>query len=300
MGANVLTTAQEEPTDHPANFFVNADLTTAEGCETVASAVISQLGGVDIIVHVLGGSSSPGGGFCCAGRKRMAARAGLEPNACRAIGPSVAACHASARQRRGHSCSRRFSVKPTLPSRPPPMQLQRAPCRRTARACQGSLSEGRPRPERRAQLDPETEASIALAQRLASQAGVDYEGGKRIIMDSLGGIPLGRPSLPSEVAKSHRVSGFTPRAATIPGYRSTSSTAAIPLSSRTGSLDLSGKAAPFEGAHAQWHSASAPTFCAGKQLARTSRCRRHKHHVIPCSASMRLHDPCPASLLVSQ
>ena len=46
----------------------------------------------------------------------------------------------------------------------------------------------------------ETEAAVALAERLASQAGTDYEGGKKIIMDALGGIPLGRPSTPQEVA----------------------------------------------------------------------------------------------------
>jgi NAD(P)-dependent dehydrogenase (short-subunit alcohol dehydrogenase family) len=39
-----------------------------------------------------------------------------------------------------------------------------------------------------------------LAERLAQQAGTDYEGGQRIIMNSLGGIPLGRPAKPKEVA----------------------------------------------------------------------------------------------------
>lgn len=46
----------------------------------------------------------------------------------------------------------------------------------------------------------ETEASVALAERLAQQAGTDYEGGKQIIMKALGGIPLGRPVKPKEVA----------------------------------------------------------------------------------------------------
>ena len=46
----------------------------------------------------------------------------------------------------------------------------------------------------------ETEAAIALAERLAQQAGTDYEGGKQIIMKGLGGIPLGRPTKPKEVA----------------------------------------------------------------------------------------------------
>src|SRR5260221_8967657 len=45
----------------------------------------------------------------------------------------------------------------------------------------------------------ETEAAVALAQRLAAQAGTDYEGGKQIIMKGLGGIPLGRPAKPKEL-----------------------------------------------------------------------------------------------------
>jgi NAD(P)-dependent dehydrogenase (short-subunit alcohol dehydrogenase family) len=46
----------------------------------------------------------------------------------------------------------------------------------------------------------ETDAAVALAERLAREAGADYEGGKKIIMNALGGIPLGRPTKPGEVA----------------------------------------------------------------------------------------------------
>ncbi len=46
----------------------------------------------------------------------------------------------------------------------------------------------------------ETEASARLAERLAAEAGTDLEGGKRMIMDALGGIPIGRPSTPGEIA----------------------------------------------------------------------------------------------------
>ena len=62
----------------------------------------------------------------------------------------------------------------------------------------------------------ETEASVALAERLAAEAGTDYEGGKRIIMDSLGGIPIGRPSKPEEVASLIAFLA-SPQAATITG-----------------------------------------------------------------------------------
>lgn len=46
----------------------------------------------------------------------------------------------------------------------------------------------------------ETDASVKLAERLAAEAGTDPEEGKRMIMASLGGIPLGRPTKPEEVA----------------------------------------------------------------------------------------------------
>lgn len=42
--------------------------------------------------------------------------------------------------------------------------------------------------------------SNGLALRLAKPAGTDYASGVRMIMKSLGGIPLGRPAEPDEVA----------------------------------------------------------------------------------------------------
>ena len=63
LGAQVLTTARSRPETMPENLFVAADLTTQEGCLTVAEAVRDRLGGVDIVVHMLGGSSAPAGGF---------------------------------------------------------------------------------------------------------------------------------------------------------------------------------------------------------------------------------------------
>ena len=62
----------------------------------------------------------------------------------------------------------------------------------------------------------ETDAAVALAERLADEAGTDYAGGKQIIMQALGGIPLGRPAKPEEVAD---LIAFlvSPRAASISG-----------------------------------------------------------------------------------
>jgi NAD(P)-dependent dehydrogenase (short-subunit alcohol dehydrogenase family) len=47
----------------------------------------------------------------------------------------------------------------------------------------------------------ETSAAQALIERLAKQAGTDTDAARRALMKSLGGIPIGRPGLPEEVAE---------------------------------------------------------------------------------------------------
>jgi len=47
----------------------------------------------------------------------------------------------------------------------------------------------------------ETEAAHRLVLRLAEQRGVGEETARRGLMDSLGGIPIGRPGRPEEVAE---------------------------------------------------------------------------------------------------
>lgn len=46
----------------------------------------------------------------------------------------------------------------------------------------------------------ETESSVELAKRLATEHKVSVNEGKQMIMKSLGGIPIGRPSQPAEIA----------------------------------------------------------------------------------------------------
>ena len=63
-GARVVTTARSTPEDLPQlDLFVKADLSMTEGAEQVVCFGRDRLGGIDILVHNVGGSSAPGGGF---------------------------------------------------------------------------------------------------------------------------------------------------------------------------------------------------------------------------------------------
>jgi NAD(P)-dependent dehydrogenase (short-subunit alcohol dehydrogenase family) len=62
--AEVITTARSLPSDSKLReMFVAADLTTLEGATTLIERVQAQWGRLDIVVHTLGGSEAPSGGF---------------------------------------------------------------------------------------------------------------------------------------------------------------------------------------------------------------------------------------------
>lgn len=198
LGARVLTTARKAA-DLPDDLFVAADLTTLAGCDGVAAAVRDRMGGVDIIVHMLGGSSAPGGGFATLGEAEWEAELDLNLRPAlrldRALVPGMVAQGSGV-------VIHVTSIQALLPL--PEATTAYASAKAALSVYSKSLSkEVAPHGVRVVRVAPgwiETEASVRLAERVAADAGTDLDGGRRIIMDSLGGIPLGRPSRPAEVA----------------------------------------------------------------------------------------------------
>lgn len=60
-GARVLTNGRTQTSDAP-EFFIQANASTRSGIDELARAVINRFGGLDILVHNVGGSAARGGG----------------------------------------------------------------------------------------------------------------------------------------------------------------------------------------------------------------------------------------------
>jgi NAD(P)-dependent dehydrogenase (short-subunit alcohol dehydrogenase family) len=215
-GANVVATARSNPSKADKRVrVVTADLATAEGCAATATAALQLLGGIDILINTLGGSSAPAGGFAALDDSEWFKE--LNQNLMPAVRLDRALLPAMISQRSG-VIIHVTSIQHTLPL--PESTTAYAAAKAALSTYSKSLSkEVTPKGIRVIRVSPgwvETEAAVALAERLAAQAGTDYEGGKQIIMKSLGGIPIGRPARPKEVADLIAFVA-SPRAASISG-----------------------------------------------------------------------------------
>lgn len=199
LGARVLTTARIKPDTLAPSQFVAADLTRPEDCVLLAGAVRERLGGVDIIVHMLGGSSSPAGGFTALGDAEWQRELDLNLMPAvrldRELVPGMIA--------RGQGVVIHVSsIQRQLPL--PDATTAYAAAKAALSTYSKSLSkEISPKGVRVVRVSPgwiDTEASGDLAERLSADAGMSIEQVRQMIMDSLGGIPIGRPSKPEEVA----------------------------------------------------------------------------------------------------
>lgn len=199
-GIKVIGTARTVPNDPPEGVqYIAADLSKADGCDAVAKGVVERLGGVDIIINVLGGSSAPPGGFAALTDDVWSRE--LDLNLMPAVRLDRALLPSMIEQGSG-VIVHVTSIQHELPL--PDSTTAYAAAKAALSTYSKSLSkEVGPKGIRVVRVSPgwiETEAAVALAERLAANAGTDYEGGKQIIMNALGGIPLGRPAKPQEVA----------------------------------------------------------------------------------------------------
>ncbi|SEO30361.1 SDR family oxidoreductase [Actinacidiphila rubida] len=199
-GATVVVTARSRPQEPGPEHFVAADLSTAEGAAAVVSEVRRQVGGVDILVNVLGGSEAPSGGFAALGEEDWARE--LNTNLLAAVRLDRALLPGMIEAGKG-VIVHVSSIQRRMPLWNGTLAYAAAKAALTTYS-KGLSNEVAPHGVRVNTVSPgfvQTTAADNLVARIADNAGISREEALDQLMDSLGGIPLGRPNRPSEVAE---------------------------------------------------------------------------------------------------
>jgi NAD(P)-dependent dehydrogenase (short-subunit alcohol dehydrogenase family) len=212
-GGTVIITARS-PDQHTASHFIQADLSTAAGTSKVISEILDHFKGIDIMIHNVGGSSAPSGGFMAVTDElwQEAMNDNLFPavRLDRGLLPGMiergsgVVVHISSIQRR-------------LPLYDSTLAYAAAKAALTtySKALSNEVS---PKGVRVVTVSPgfiETDAATRMIERMAEKDQSDYAIARQKLMDMLGGIPLGRPNQPAEVvelvafAASDRASAIT-------------------------------------------------------------------------------------------
>ncbi|MGH9975421.1 MAG: SDR family oxidoreductase [Nitrososphaeraceae archaeon] len=202
-GAKVITTARKMTEDQDEEqdlAFVQADLGTPEGCTKVINEVVSRFAGVDILVSVVGASSAPSGGFTVLTDEEWQRE--LNINLLAAVRLDRGLLPAMIKQRSG-VIIHISSIQRRLPLYEATLAYAAAKAALTTYS-KGLSNEVGPKGVRVNTVAPgfiETSAAQGLIERLAKQAGTDMKAARQALMKSLGGIPIGRPGRPEEVAE---------------------------------------------------------------------------------------------------
>jgi len=200
-GAMVATTARSPlPEGQSVGLFVQADISTRQGVNKVAEQVLRHFGGLDILVNSVGGSSAPSGGALALTDQDWQKELNLN------LLPAVRLDRAfipGMLERRSGVIVHISSIQRRLPLFEATLAYAAAKAALTTYS-KGLSKELGPKGIRVNSVAPgfiETAAAHRLIVRLAEKAGTGEDAARQSLMDSLGGIPIGRPGEPEEVAE---------------------------------------------------------------------------------------------------
>lgn len=200
-GATVLATARTRPAGYPEpDLFIPGDITTTEGTTAVVDQVQDRVGTFEILVHTVGGSHARAGGFAALTDQDWDDELQLNLLAAvrldRAMLPAMidagqgAVVHVASIQRR-------------MPLHEATLGYAAAKAALTTYS-KGLANEVGPHGIRVNVVSPgfiQTAGADGLIERIAATQAISCEQALHQLMDSLGGIPLGRPAQRAEVAE---------------------------------------------------------------------------------------------------
>jgi NAD(P)-dependent dehydrogenase (short-subunit alcohol dehydrogenase family) len=199
-GATVITTARSLPAGGAPERFVQADISTREGVDQVVKAMMDRLGGLDILIHNVGGSAAPGGGALALSDDDW--QRAFDTNLFAAVRLDRGFLPSMLKQGSG-VIIHISSIQRTLPLFEATLAYAAAKAALTNYS-KGLSKEVSPKGIRVNTVAPgytETEAAQGMVNEIAQRTDISKDAARQRIMDSLGGIPLGRPNRPEEVAE---------------------------------------------------------------------------------------------------
>jgi NAD(P)-dependent dehydrogenase (short-subunit alcohol dehydrogenase family) len=199
-GGRVITTGRPSATEHSSDQVIRADLSTRAGIDQLVEAVIDRFGGVDIVVHNVGGSAARGGGALALSDDDW--QQALDMNLFAAVRLDRAFLPAMVERASG-VVIHISSIQRTLPLYDSTLAYAAAKAALTNYS-KGLAKEFSSKGIRINSVAPgytETDAAVGMVNELAERTGVTKDAARQRIMDALGGIPLGRPNRPEEVAE---------------------------------------------------------------------------------------------------
>ncbi|MEU1346765.1 SDR family oxidoreductase [Streptomyces sp. NPDC005795] len=197
-GGRVITVARTPP-GVADPLFVQADLSTTEGVAS-ASAAVAAVGVPDVLVHVVGGSAAPAGGYAALDEDLWARELALNLYPAvrldRALLPAMV-------ERGSGAVVHVTSIQRRMPLYDSTLAYAAAKSA-LATYSKGLANEVAPAGVRVNSVAPgfiRTDGAEHLLARRMREGGVTRKTALDELMQVLGGIPLGRPAEPEEVAE---------------------------------------------------------------------------------------------------
>lgn len=199
-GATVLVTARRQPRDLDPELFIAADLTSAEGVAAAVAEALDRLGGVDVLVNNLGGSAAPAGGFAALSEDDWHRELNTNLLAAVRLDRGLLPGMIDA----GHGAIVHISsIQARMPLWNGTLAYAAAKAALTTYS-KGLANEVAPHGVRVNTVSPgfvQTTAADELIDRIGHADSLSRDDALNQLMNSLGGIPLGRPNRPDEVAE---------------------------------------------------------------------------------------------------
>jgi NAD(P)-dependent dehydrogenase (short-subunit alcohol dehydrogenase family) len=200
-GALVATTARSPlPSGQTPDLFIEADVSTTKGVQLIAERVLQEWDGLDILVNNVGGSTAPNGGFQALTDDDW--QTALNTNLLAAVRLDRAFVPQMIAQGNG-VVIHISSIQHLLPLYD--STLAYAAAKGALRTySKGLANEVGPKGVRVNMVSPgfiETSGAHKMIVQLAQNREISEQESRQEIMNMIGGIPIGRPGHPEEVAE---------------------------------------------------------------------------------------------------